>query len=80
MTVKVRDRVEVALQKTGATVANASAIVDGNGRVELDMPDLDEGGYTVVVNGTGFEERAGVRIENPHIVFLETDKPIYKPG
>jgi CD109 antigen len=76
----VRDRVKVAVLQGGSTVASASETIDGTGAVALKMPELDEGDYTVVVSGTGFEERATVRLENPQVVFLETDKPIYKPG
>ncbi len=76
----VRDRVEVIVEQAGSQMARGTATIDGKGAVQLEVPELDEGDYTVVVKGTGFEERASVRIENPLVVFLETDKPIYKPG
>ncbi len=75
-----RDRVEVRVLQGGKEIAKASAVVDGKGTVEFDVPDVEEGDYTVVVKGTGFEQQAAVRIDKPIVVFLETDKPIYKPG
>ncbi len=44
------------------------------------MPDVAPGEYVVVQKGTGFEQRTPVRIERTRVVFLESDKPIYKPG
>ena len=34
----------------------------------------------VDLSGNGFTDRATVRVEDGTILFLETDKPIYKPG
>jgi len=34
----------------------------------------------VQVKGEGFDDRATVTVEKTLLVFLETDKPIYKPG
>ncbi|MFW6055902.1 MAG: alpha-2-macroglobulin family protein [Chloroflexota bacterium] len=76
----VRDRVEVTVEQAGSQVARGTGTIDGKGAIEVEVPELDDGDYTVVVKGTGFEQRAEVRIENPLVVFLETDKPIYKPG
>ena len=76
----VRDRVEVRLLQESHEVARGSATVDGNGTVIVDVPDVDEGDYTVEVRGTGFEQRTPVRVSKSLVVFLETDKPIYKPG
>ena len=76
----VRDRVEVRLLQGSKEIAKGSATVDGNGTVVLAVPDVDEGDYTVVVRGTGFEKRAPVRVDKTLVIFLESDKPIYKPG
>jgi CD109 antigen len=76
----VRDRVEVQLLKGDSQIAMSNATVDGKGVVEVSVPDVDDGEYTIVVQGTGFEQRTPVRIEKTLVVFLETDKPIYKPG
>jgi len=76
----VRDRVEVEVLEGRKTVASATGTVDGLGLIDVDVPDLEEGDYTVVVKGTGFKHETPVRIDKPLVVFLETDKPIYKPG
>ena len=76
----VRDRVEVLLLQGDDEVASDRAVVDGRGTLVLDVPELEEGEYTVVVRGTGFEQRTPVRVEKTRVVFVETDKPIYKPG
>ncbi len=76
----VRDRVEVRLLDGNRELSSEEAVVDGSGTLRLDIPLVEAGNYTVVVTGTGFEERATVRIDSPLVLFLETDKPIYKPG
>lgn len=76
----VRDRIEVALLEGGKVIARGRETIDGKGIVEIDIPDVQEGEYEIVVKGSGFEERAAVRVEKTLVVFLETDKPIYKPG
>ncbi len=76
----VRDRVDVELLRGTTKIAGGSAMVNGAGAVEIAIPDVDEGDYTVVVAGTGFEKRTPVRIVKTVVLFLETDKPIYKPG
>ncbi|TFH34999.1 MAG: alpha-2-macroglobulin, partial [Dehalococcoidia bacterium] len=76
----VRDRVEVRLLQGSREIAKSNATVDGKGVVVMAVPDVDEGEYTVVVKGTGFEQRTPVRIDRTPVLFLETDKPIYKPG
>jgi len=76
----VRDRIDVRLLDGNKEIARQQAVVNGSGTVRLDVPVVDGGDYTVVVKGTGFEQRAAVRISSPLVVFIETDKPIYKPG
>jgi len=76
----VRDKVEVEVLEGRKTVASVTSTVDGQGMVDVEVPDLEEGDYTVVVKGTGFKHETPVRIDKPLVVFLETDKPIYKPG
>ncbi len=61
-------------------LSKGTATVDGNGAVMLSVPDVEDGEYRVVVSGTGFERRASVLVENTRVLFVETDKPIYKPG
>lgn len=76
----VRGSVEVSLLKDGKKVAGASETVDGNGTISLDVPRLDDGKYEIQVKGNGFQDKTAVTVENGFLVFVETDKPIYKPG
>jgi len=76
----VRDRVEVALFKEGVEIRKVKKDINGKGTIEIDIPEVEEGGYEIKVKGTGFEDKALVRVEKSFLVFLETDKPIYKPG
>ncbi len=76
----VRDRVEVRLLQGSSEIVKSNATIDGQGVVVVAVPDVDEGEYTIVVKGTGFEQRTPVRIDRTPVLFLETDKPIYKPG
>ena len=76
----VRDRVAVRLMQGDKEVSKGTATVDGNGAVTLPVPDVADGEYTIVVSGTGFEQRASVVVEKTRVLFIETDKPIYKPG
>jgi len=72
--------VTVDLIKDGATVASGSAWVAGRGMVPLQLPDIAEGDYSLKVSAKGFQATAEVQIEDGTLVFVETDKPIYKPG
>jgi CD109 antigen len=73
-------KVEVALLKEGREILRVTKDISGQGTVPIVIPDIEEGDYQIVVKGNGFEDRATVRVENSFLVFLETDKPIYKPG
>jgi CD109 antigen len=72
--------VEVALLQEGKPVLEASARVKGKGTVDLQVPEDVDGSYEIVVNGPGFTDRADVQVQHGTLLFLETDKPIYKPG
>jgi CD109 antigen len=76
----VRGSVEVSLLKDGKKVAAASETIDGNGTISLNVPRLDDGKYEIQVKGNGFQDKTAVSVENGFLVFVETDKPIYKPG
>jgi CD109 antigen len=77
----VKDIIEVALLKDGKKVTSTSQAVSGNGTVTLNIPkNAEEGKYEVQVKGTGFTDKALVTVEKSFLVFVETDKPIYKPG
>ncbi len=72
--------VELTLLKDGTQVSRAQGNVQGNSLIQLDVPDLEEGEYTLQIKGDTFEDQAAVQVDNNYLVFLETDKPIYKPG
>ncbi len=72
--------VRVSLLKDGKEIVQASKTIKGKGTIEIDIPDVAEGQYQVQVTGEGFEDRATVVVEKSLLVFLDTDKPIYKPG
>ncbi|HLB12459.1 MAG TPA: MG2 domain-containing protein, partial [Dehalococcoidia bacterium] len=73
-------RVTLALLKEGNEVARGSVRVSGTGTIDLNVPNVPEGDYTVRLSGSGFQDEAMVKVANSYLVFLETDKPIYKPG
>ncbi len=72
--------VNVILSKDGQEISRAQGNIKGNGMVQLNVPEIAEGDYTLQVKGNGFQDEAQVKVENKFIIFLETDKPIYKPG
>jgi CD109 antigen len=71
---------QISLLKNGKIVTQAQANINGKGEIPLNIPDISEGDYTIHISGSGFEDSAQVSIQNNFLVFLETDKPIYKPG
>ncbi|MFA4836048.1 MAG: alpha-2-macroglobulin family protein [Dehalococcoidia bacterium] len=76
-----RDDVKLTLWDGDKRVVTAESKVIGKGQIEFNVPpDLPEGDYQLQVKGTGFDDKASVRVEKSLLVFLETDKPIYKPG
>ncbi len=76
----VRDRVEISLSGNGKEISTVKKDINGKGTVDINIPDIEDGGYEIKIKGTGFEDKAEIRIEKSFLVFLETDKPIYKPG
>lgn len=72
--------VSLALTRDGQTLAIASGPAVGHATLSLALPSLPEGDYQLEVRGPGFQDRAPVRVEDGTLVFVETDKPVYKPG
>jgi CD109 antigen len=72
--------VQLALLKDGREVASARSYVQGRGNVSLPVPQAAEGDYLLRMTGSGFRAESQVRVEDGTLVFVETDKPIYKPG
>jgi CD109 antigen len=73
-------KVELVLLDGRHEVFRTSATVKGKGQIEFDMPQLDRGEYILQVRGAGIDDQAKVMVEPGTMIFLQTDKPIYKPG
>ena len=76
----VNGTVKVAVLQRSKVVAEAEARVLGKGTVDVQVPRLAPGEYQLTVQGSGFSDTADVQVQEGTLVFLETDKPIYKPG
>jgi len=76
----VAGNVEVTLLKGSDKILKVEERVEGKGKIEFQVPDVAEGEYEIQVKGAGFEDTAQIKIERSFLVFVETDKPIYKPG
>ncbi|MDY6912307.1 MAG: MG2 domain-containing protein, partial [Chloroflexota bacterium] len=75
------DNVQVALFRDNDEITAAQSKINGKGEIELSIPaDLSEGNYDLRIEGTHFDDKASIRVEKSLLIFLETDKPIYKPG
>ena len=80
--------VRLALSEAGSgrVVAEAARFVRGTGAAPLTVPPEADGSYTLRVSGEGtgggsFDDSARVQVQAAQVIlFLETDKPIYKPG
>ncbi len=72
--------VEIALLDEGKEIFKIEKNISGKGIIKLDIPDVADGDYEIRVKTSGFEDTATVKIEKSFLTFLETDKPIYKPG
>jgi len=73
-------RVTLALHKDKQTLAQVDGRIEGRGDLVLPVPALAEGDYELALSGKGFQATSPVRVEECALVFLESDKPIYKPG
>lgn len=64
------------------TLTRGSTGPTGHAVAAFDVPDLEVGTYTLVARPAGSDAtfNGSVRIANSSALFLETDKPIYKPG
>ncbi|MCD4765937.1 MAG: alpha-2-macroglobulin [Methanosarcinales archaeon] len=68
--------------RVATTLTSGSTGPTGHAVATFDVPDLDPGTYTLVAQPAGSDAtfNGSVRIANSSALFLETDKPIYKPG
>ena len=72
--------VQISLAKDGNAVAQASGRITGSGIIDLPVPTVPDGMYQLRLEGPGFQDQVSLKVEAGAILFLETDKPIYKPG
>ena len=72
--------VMVALLSNGVPVSKASGFIEGQGSLEVRVPVLADGVYELAVEGPGFSASQELHVESRTVLFLETDKPVYKPG
>ena len=75
-----RGTVQLALLSRNAVWAEATGSIEGTGAIPLSVPDISRGYYQLTVAGPGFQEAAWIMVEAGDVLFVETDKPIYKPG
>ncbi len=73
-------KVSISLLKDGISLTQSQSNIKGAGQIQLKVPDVSPGDYTLVVKGETFQNQATVKIDNPLLIFIESDKPIYKPG
>ena len=66
--------------KDKTVLASVQGDIDGKGTLALAVPRVAPGEYQVKVAGQGFAETTAVQIQPGTLLFLESDKPIYKPG
>jgi len=75
-----RGDVRLALLRDEKEVAATSALVDGHGEMELAVPRVPNGDYRLRLSGAGFQADSSVRVEDATLLFVESDKPVYRPG
>ncbi len=75
-----KGRVTVSVLDDEETIATGAARINGTGTIAFDLPLVAPGDYEVKVAGAGFADTTPVQIQAGTLLFLETDKPIYKPG
>ena len=78
----VSGQVRLTLLDDGASVRTVAAKVEGAANIELPVPQLERGKYEIEVEVEDVSETrsASVEVEDGVLLFVETDKPIYKPG
>ena len=78
-------QVEYALldsEETKVPLVRASTGKSGHSVARFEVPPIEEGTYSLIAEPVGTDERynATVRVLKSNPIFIETDKPIYKPG
>jgi len=64
------------------SLIQASTSQEGNVVASFEVPDVEEGSYVLTAkpSGSDTEFKATVEVVRNNPLFIETDKPIYKPG
>lgn len=74
----------VLIDKENNEIPLVEASTSGSGNVvaSFEVPDVEEGSYVLTAkpSGSDTEFKATVEVVNNNPLFIETDKPIYKPG
>ncbi|MDK2911071.1 MAG: antigen [Methanolobus sp.] len=67
---------------TEVQLITASTTAAGNSVASFEVPDVKEGRYVLTARPAGYERNftATVEVVRNNPLFIETDKPIYKPG
>jgi len=76
----VSGKVELTLFQGNDDILTVEKDVPGKGTIAFAVPDVPEGEYGIRIKGNNFEDEAIIKIERNFLIFVETDKPIYKPG
>ncbi len=72
--------VELTMYQGSEDILTVKQDINGKGTVPFTVPDVAEGEYGIRIKGNNFEDETSITVERNYLVFLETDKPIYKPG
>ena len=75
-----RGRVELTLTQAGTEFAAAAELIQGSGLVPLALPEMPAGKYHLGLTYDSFFTSREVQVEHDLVLFVESDKPIYKPG
>lgn len=76
----VTSTVRAVLHQEDVFFASAEARVAGRGVLSLAVPKVPAGEYTLRISGKGFADSVALQVQDSALLFIETDKPIYKPG
>lgn len=75
------ENVTLELLKNGQSVSKASELVQGRTNLALPLPaSVSAGDYTLSFQAGNLQAQTAVQVQQSTLIFLETDKPIYKPG
>jgi CD109 antigen len=76
----VSGKVELTVFQGSEEIVNVTKDIPGKGTISFAVPDVPEGEYGIRIKGDNFEDEATIKIERNYLIFIESDKPIYKPG